>query len=277
MVGKGHPQRVGTLLSQHKVAGPHSRKFGGRLDFLVSVLVHKSHHSVAPGLEPREREVTRTIRAGHEQRRLLGKHREAIELLGHRIAELFQVLAAFAFGTHQEQPYTRERLLAGHRIVHQNAARDGQGIYMVARREHHMEWLGERVAMQVLDATRKRNRVGSARIELRPRSEFHRAAVHLELHLALDWRRNRHGSARDRRIDPLVEFQLHVEFFGMVRRVRRGVDTRNSRRELIFGPTARRHLRRASQQPDAHEQRDKQQGECRGAQLHRSLTVQSGE
>ena len=172
----------------------------------------------------------------------------------HGVAVLLEVLALFAFRAHQEEAHAREQRLADKRIVDEDAAFQGQRIDFGTRREDYGKGRRQGVAVEVLDTARKRNRVRRIFIEHGTRREFERLAAHFELHLLFDRRRNGYRTARDARINPFIEFQLHVQFVRMVRRHGRRVDRRHTRRQLVFGATARSHLGRTRKKPRTTEQ-----------------------
>ena len=241
-VGHGKPQRIGRFGGEVQVARPEAHLFRRKFHLLVTVPVDKGDHAVVPRLKARERKVSGAVGARHVQRRFLQQQRFLADFLGSRVAVLFKIMSGVAVLAQQEKADTRVFLLAGHRLVHEHAARHRQGVDNRTRRENHLERFRKRVPVQVLDTTRKRNRVGRSRIEHSTRRKLKRIPAHLETQFLVDRRRNRNSAARNRRIDPLIKFEPHQKFVRMVRRLRGRIHRRHARRELVFGATARSYL-----------------------------------
>ena len=210
---------------------------------MVAVAVHKSHNAVTSSLEARKSKVSNAIGKRKVKRFFLCQHRNRIKLMRNRIAVLFKVAFGVAFRAHQVKADTREGLLFNKRIRNHHVAANRQRVDDSTRREHELERLRKRIAMQVLDATSKCQRICRSRIKLSARADFENFSVGFGFKPLFNRRRTGNGTTRDRRIDPFVKFNLHIKFIRMVCSLWRRIHGSNSRRQLVFGATGRSHLR----------------------------------
>ena len=231
--------------------------FRRKFHLLVTVAIDKGDDAVATRLKARQRKVPSTVSTRHVQRRFLEQQRFLANLFGGRVTVLIQVMLGITFFAKQEKANARIFLFTCHRLIHENAARNGKRIDNRTRREHHLERFCQGVPMQVLDAARKRNRVRSPCIKYRTRRKHQCPSAHFKTQFFIYRRRNRNGATRNRGVNPFVKFKFHHEFVRMVRRIGCRINARYARGQLIFGAATRRHLRRTGRKHRHQKGREK--------------------